>query len=776
MTDSENKERGPRSGPDEPVFRQLVETVRDYGIFMLDPTGRVVTWNEGARRIKGYTAEDIIGSHFSRFYPQEAIDRGWPDYELARAAADGRFEDESWRVRKDGTLFWANVVITALHDADGNLIGFSKVTRDLSERRRREEALRQSEERFRALVEGVRDYAIFMLDPQGFVTTWTVGAKELQGYEAEEIVGAHFSRFYPPDAIKRGWPERELRAATMEGRFEDEGWRIRKDGSRFWANVLITALRDERTGALIGFSKITRDLTERRRQEQALAQSEERFRLLVDGVADYAIVMLDPKGLVSSWNGGAEKLTAYTAQEILGRHFSHFYTSEEVAEHKPWMHLARAMATGRVTDEGWRARKNGSLFWASSITTALHDADGRPYGFAQVMQDLTHRRHAEALADRAQRMHEFIAMLAHELRNPLAPIRNAVELMAKKGLPDPTLESMRQTIERQSAHLTRIIDELLDVNRIARGKFTIAKENLDVKEVLARAVETSRPLIDSQGHRLHVEISPDSLHVQGDSVRLTQAMVNLLNNAAKYTPAGGQIWLTAEAHAADVEVRVRDSGRGISAEDIERIFDLFAQIDPNSTEGRGGLGVGLALVRRVVELHAGSVKARSGGPGRGSEFIVRLPLSVQRLKGVPDVKAPDLAASVPTLRVLVVDDNRDAADSLRLLLEAMGQVAYAVYDGRLALAAVERFQPDIVLLDIGMPHMNGYDVADQIKSASFDHAPVLAAVTGFGQETDKRRARDTGFEHHFVKPVDAKALQTLLQGVADARQRSRDRS
>jgi PAS domain S-box-containing protein len=750
-------------------FRLLVDSVRDYAIFMLDPSGHVLTWNEGARLIKGYAADEAIGMHFSRFYPQSEIDRGWPEYELARAAADGRFEDESWRLRKDGTRFWANVVITALRDDNDELVGFSKVTRDLSERRRYEESLRQSEERFRMLVEHVSDYAIFMLDAEGFVTTWNTGARQITGYEAGEIIGSHLSRFYPPDAIKRAWPEHELRLARMEGRFEDEGWRIRKDGSRFWANVVITALRDP-SGTLVGFSKITRDLTEKRRQEQALTQSEERFRLLVEGVDDYAIFMLDRNGFVTSWNGGAERISGHASAEILGKHFSHFYASEDIAAHKPWRQIAEAREAGRVTDEGWRARSDGTLFWASSVMTALHDGEGRPYGFANVMQDLTHRRHAEALADRAQRTHEFIAMLAHELRNPIAPIRNAVELMGRKGLGDPVLESMRQTIDRQSALLTRIIDEFLDVNRIARGKFTIAKEPLDLADVLSRAIETSRPLMDAKGHRFKIEMPTAPLIVKGDSLRLTQVVVNLLNNAAKYTPPGGNVKLRIEQRGTDVELRVSDTGRGIEADHLETIFDLFTQVDPETARGQGGLGVGLALVRRVIELHGGIVQARSEGRDRGSEFVVRLPLSIEQPRGLPRPEADSDQSGGSRLRVLIVDDNKDGADSLHLLLEALGQDVITVYDGEAALETIEKFVPDVVMLDIGMPRMSGYDVASEINARlAPPHRPVLAAVTGWGQEADREKTREAGFKYHFVKPVEIAALRQLLADVEGSR-------
>ena len=256
----------------EQRFRLLVEGVTDYAIFMLDPQGHVLTWNSGAKRIKGYQPHEIIGQHFSKFYPPEALQRRLPERELQLAATEGRFEDEGWRLRKDGTRFWANVVITGLRDDSGALLGFAKVTRDLTQRWEHEEALRRSEERFRLLVEGVDDYAIFMLDPNGYVMTWNSGAQRIKGYSADEIIGQHFSKFYPSDALEGGWPEHELQVATETGRFVEDGWRIRKDGTRFWANVTITALRDG-GGQLHGFAKLTRDLSERRPTTAARSSS-----------------------------------------------------------------------------------------------------------------------------------------------------------------------------------------------------------------------------------------------------------------------------------------------------------------------------------------------------------------------------------------------------------------------------------------------------------------------------------------------------------------------
>jgi PAS domain S-box-containing protein len=748
-------------------FRDLISNIQDYAILMLDPEGLIVSWNAGAAAITGYAAEDIIGSHFSRFHPPEAIATNLPAHELAVASKEGRREDEGWRVRKDGSLLWANVIITRMLDADGELLGFSLILRDLTERRRQELTLRESEERFRLLVSGVKDYAIFMLDPRGIVTTWNTGAEFIKGYSASEIIGSHFSRFYPPEAIARHLPETELHGAMMEGRFEDEGWRIRKDGSRFWANVIITAVRNA-SGQLVGYSKITRNLSERRKYEEELRRSEERFRLLVDGVTEYAIMMLDAEGFVSSWNAGAERIKGYKSAEILGKHVSHFYPSEAIRASAPWEELNVARTTGRVTTEGWRVRKDGTLFWAASVVTALQDADGRLYGFAKVTQDLTQRRNSEALADTAQRMHEFIAMLAHELRNPLAPIRNAVALMGRKGLGDPTLEAMRQTIDRQSVQLTRLLDELLDVNRIARGQFSIQRELIDFRDVVSRALESSRPLIDSRQHRMDLALPDQPVPVLGDAVRLTQAVVNLLNNAAKYTQTRGSIRLTVTPRDTEIELKVKDNGRGIERDMLEKVFDLFVQVDPTSNAAIGGLGVGLALVRRVAELHGGSVQARSEGKGRGAQFIMRLPLSIQQIRPV-SAAAKKEEDALHRLRVLVVDDNRDAADTMEQLLQSMGQEVSTVYDGAAAVLIAKTFKPELVFLDIGMPQMSGYEVAGALQSEDADIKPVMVAITGWGQDADKARAEDAGFRYHFVKPMSIETLRTILTEVANER-------
>ncbi len=485
-----------------------------------------------------------------------------------------------------------------------------------------------AEYRLQLLIEAVVDYGIFLLDTGGHIVSWNSGAQKLKGWRRDEILGQHFSVFYPPEAVATGWPQEELRRATRDGRFEDEGWRLRKDGSRFWANVVITALHDPATGELTGFAKVTRDLTERRASEEALRESEQRMRLLLDSISDHAVFMLDAQGHVQSWNKGAEAINGYTGPEILGRHFSVFFSRQDQDAGKPARELALAQAHGRFEDQGWRIRKDGSRFWGKVVVTPIHGQDGQLIGYAKVTQDLTQQRKLEDLERSTRRMNEFLAMLAHELRNPLAPIRNAVTILQlDKSLP-PAVAPFRDIIDRQLRQLTRLVDDLLDVSRLTTGKIKLRRERVDLAVVAAQGVETVRPLIDARRHELLVDVPSGDLTVDGDPTRLAQVVQNLLVNAAKYTPEGGRIELSARRDGRHVEVTVRDNGRGVEAEDLDRIFDLFAQGEAGlASPTDSGLGVGLALARALVQMHGGSMRAHSEGAGRGATFSFRLPLA-----------------------------------------------------------------------------------------------------------------------------------------------------
>ncbi len=1632
----------------EEHFAQLVAGVRDYAVFLLDAHGNVVTWNAGAERIKGYQPDEIIGQHFSRFYPREALERGWPDEELRRASAEGRIEDEGWRVRKDGSPFWANVVITALRDQSGGVRGFLKITRDLTERKQAEEILRQSEERFRLLVEGVKDYAIFMLDPEGRVASWNPGAERIKGYKAEEIIGQHFSRFYPQEAIDRGWPAHELRVARQEGRIEDEGWRLRKDGTPFWANVVITALYDG-AGNFRGFSKVTRDLTERKRAEEnarllveeatarrvaeenarliqeqrerlhvtlasigdavistdaegrvdflnpvaeklvgwkseeaarrtlgdvfhivneatrqpvenpalralqdgrvvglanhtvliskegterpiddsaapirdakggvvgsvlvfrdisekkrseaalkervrlltlnaavgtALVQSDQLrpmlqrcaealvdhlhgafariwtlnpkgdvlelqasagmythldgphsrvpvgsykigliaqerkphltnsvvgdprvsdqewarregmiafagYPLLVDDrlvgvmalfarqplsdatveamasvangialgverkvaeegrrrqqewlrvtlasigdamIATYThgwvtflngvaqeltgwtqedaegqpleavfkiineqtrqpvenpvekvlregvvvglgnhtvlvardgterpiddsaapirdtagemigvvlifrdvteqrraerdvrasearksailetaldcIITMDHEGKVVEFNPAAERTFGYRRADVIGRELAdliippslrerhrtglaHYLATGEgpvlgkrlelpalradgtefpvelaitriptegpplftaylrdigerqraeqhrnvrlavtqalarsgdvhavasdvlqavgdglgwdmgffwtvnagqdgLVSRQSWhradvpatafetascrrtfrrgeglpghvwstgqpawildvlrdanfprvapaardgLHSAfacpvvvgdralgvieffckrmrepdagllemmatvtgqfgqflerrqaeadlrrseerfrslmdqapfsiqvfspdgrtsrvnraweelwgvtldqigdyniledrqleakgvlpairrafagepafvpairydpnetipdrtkhadpvrwvaavayplkddagrvrevvlvhqditgqrRAEAALRESEEklrlladtipqlAWMARADGHIFWYNrrwyeyTGTTpeqmegwgwqSVHDPDvlprvlerwkgsiasGEPFDMVfplrgadgQFRPFLTRvnplrdegggilywfgtntdisdiKRMEEALRDADRRKDEFLATLAHELRNPLAPIRNSLQILKMPRVDAATAQQTRDMMERQVHHLVRLVDDLLDVSRVMRGKIELRREPVELATVVARAVETAKPLIEVQGHQLDLSLPGESLLLDADPVRLAQVVGNLLTNSAKYTEANGHIWLTARRECDQAVLSVRDSGIGIAPDMLPHVFELFVQVDHAATRSQGGLGIGLTLVKNLVEMHGGTVEAHSAGLGKGCEFVVRLPLTVQQGQQPPDESGERRPESPPSgHRLLVVDDNEDAALSLAMLLRLQGHEVRVAHDGPSALEVATSYRPDLVFLDIGMPGMDGYEVARRLRKTPGLEKTVLAALTGWGQQEDRRRTAEAGFDHHLVKPPEPKVVEELLASITARR-------
>jgi PAS domain S-box-containing protein len=622
---------------------------------------------------------------------------------------------------------------------------------------------------YRTLVQEIEDCAIFMLGLDGRVRTWNAGAQRIKGYTAREIIGEHFSRFYPAEALARGWPEHELREALAIGRFEDEGWRVRKDGTFFWANVVITTLRDP-NGTPFGFAKLTRDLTLRRQEEERLRQSEERFRLLVESVKDYAIFMLDPDGKVASWNIGAIEIKGYRPEEIIGHHFSAFYRPEDQASGKPQRELALAIRFGRVEDEGWRVRKDGSLFWANVVITAVNDSTGRLRGFAKVTRDLSERKRLEELERSTQHVSEFLATLAHELRNPLAPLRNAVGVMQLEPHLSPTIASCRDMIDRQTVQLSRLVDDLLDMGRITTGKIDLRIAPVDMAEIVAQSVEAVRPLADQRQQAIDVKLPEQQVIVEGDFVRLVQVLQNLLNNASKFSPTGGRIGIEITTEVRNVLLKVSDHGRGISPGSLDTIFTLFAQEDRLLDPTHNGLGIGLTLCRSLVELHGGVISAESEGRGQGSIFTVRLPRARRHTSSGRPAGAGRMQAAMPAdaMRVLVIDDNRDSADSLAMLIGMKGHESRAAYDGASGLALAAEFRPDLVLIDLAMPDMDGFSVLRALRAQGGHKHTVTAAMTGFGQDQDRERSIDEGFDAHLVKPVEMTLLDALL---ADAKRR-----
>ena len=621
-------------------------------------------------------------------------------------------------------------------------------------------APRRDQQRFDLLVDSVIDYAIFMLDPAGTILTWNAGAQRLKGYRAEEIIGRSFKAFYPPEAVQAGWPDQELRTAAAEGRFEDEGWRVRKDGSRFWANVVITRLQSE-DGSLQGFAKVTRDLTERRQQEEAVRRSEEQFRLLLESVQDYAIFMLTPQGHVLTWNSGAQAILGYRADEVVGRHFSVFFTPEDAKSDAPAGELRAALDDKRAESEGWRVRKDGSVFWAKVVLTPVRDAGGRLHGFAKVTRDLSGQRRLTELEHASERVGVFLAMLGHELRNPLAPIRNAVSVMQRTPDLPPMVERIREIIDRQLGQMTRLVDDLLDVGRVATGKIVLRPALIDFRNVALLSVEGARPLLEARKHRIELDLPERPVLLKGDSARLTQALQNLLNNAAKYTNEGGRIRLAVSVDGRTCTATVSDNGRGIGAEELERVFTLFFQQESSSTN-EGGLGIGLSLSRALVEAHGGRLFAHSAGLGQGSSFMLTLPL-LQPKAGLDRGDEGDIDVRIEPRRVLVVDDNADSADTMVAVLKTLEQDARAAYGMREAIEVAREFDPQVALVDLNLPDGDGFSLAKRLQTQSRQRGLYIAAMTGYGQDADRRKTSEAGFDAHLTKPVGVKELQDVLR-------------
>ncbi|HUF50751.1 MAG TPA: PAS domain-containing sensor histidine kinase [Longimicrobiales bacterium] len=488
----------------------------------------------------------------------------------------------------------------------------------------------------RLLVDSVRDYAIFALDSTGHILTWNAGARRSKGYAAEEIIGSHFSVFYPPEDVAAGKPERELREATRRGSIEDEGWRVRKDGSRFWANVVITALRDA-AGELVGFAKVTRDVTERRRAEEDLRQSEERFRLLVTAVRDYAIFMLDPDGRVATWNEGAERIKGYTSQDIIGRHFSTFYPAAAIESQFPQYELKVAAEKGRFEDEGWRVRKDGSQFWANVVITALHDPAGRLFGFAKVTRDLTERREAEqrAIAD-ARRLAEmdaanrakldFLGKVSHELRTPLNAIGGYSDLLTM-GVPGSLNETQKQFIERirkGQQHLLALVNDLLNFTRVEAGRLEYDIGPVPLRGVLDDLAALMLPQVEEKDVQFEIGVCPPNVTAWADAARVQQILLNLLSNAVKFTPAGGRVSVACSMTDDEVGITVLDTGPGIPADKQQAAFEPFVQLGRTLTTSHGGVGLGLSISRELARAMDGDLKL-SSRVGEGSAFTLVLP-------------------------------------------------------------------------------------------------------------------------------------------------------
>ncbi len=730
------------------TFETLVESITGYGVYMLDLDGRVATWNRGAEAMKGYSAAEIQGESFARFFTAEDRQAGLPERLLAEARRAGRAESEGWRIRKDGSRFWVMATLHRLDDEHGDLIGFTKVTRDMTEQRAVQQALMESERRFRYLVEGVVDYAIYMLDVNGVVVNWNRGAERIKGYRASEIVGRHFSTFYTPKDRASGLPARALEQALREGRFEGEGWRLRKDGSEFWASVVIDPIHDDE-GRHIGYAKITRDISERKVAEEALRQSERQFRLLVSSVVDYALYMLDPNGIVTNWNVGAEKIKGYAAEEIIGQHVSRFYTPEDRASGLPLVGINAAARDGRYESEGWRVRKDGSRFWANVVIDAIRDETGTLVGFAKITRDITDRKRAEAELQKAQEqisqaqkmeaLGQLTGGVAHDFNNLLMVVSGQAEMIRHRiGDPAGLLKAI-QAIEiaaRRGEALTRHLLSFSRKQRLQTSVAPVAERLAGVQDL----VSTSLP----RSIQLRVDLPPDLWSIEVDQGELDLALLNLGVNARDAMPAGGALTIsarnfTAEAGAGPrldgefVAISVADTGVGIPPDILARIFEPFF----TTKEVNKGTGLGLSQVFGFAKQAGGEVTVESE-LGQGTRFTLYLPRNTDGpARSTSSTAATtDHAGPIAGADILLVEDNPEVAEVAQGLLTQMGYHVQLAGNASAALAMIEGGEPpDLVFSDIVMAgEIDGVGLARRLRDQHPD-IPVLLA-SGYSQAAE----------------------------------------
>ncbi|HZY87234.1 MAG TPA: PAS domain S-box protein [Gemmataceae bacterium] len=611
--------------------------------------------------------------------------------------------------------------------------------------------------------------AMFVEDGRGRCTFMNAAAEAMTGFTFAEVEGKVLHELihhthpdgtpFPMSECRIG--ESVLNLRPLRGH---EDVFVRKDGTFF--PVHCNASPITAGGALVGVYLEVRDVTAERRAGAALSESEARFRQLADLMPQLAW-MARPDGHIYWYNRRWYEYTGTTLEQMQGWGWQSVHDPEQLPQVlERWQ---ESIATGLPFDMAFPLRgADGRPRTFLTRVMPLRGEDGRILHWFGTNTDISEIKEKEAALEEAdRRKNEFLAMLGHELRNPLVPVRNGLAILKMPAAPADAVRQVREMMEHQVLHMVRLVDDLLDVSRIMQGKIELRREPVELATVVQRALETARPALDAGGHELTVTLPGRPVLLDGDTVRLAQVVGNLLGNAAKYTEPGGRVWLSAERDGPGaVVVRVKDTGVGIGADLLPRVFDLFVQADRSLARSEGGLGVGLTLVKKLVEMHGGSVSAYSEGPGRGSEFVVRLP-AVPEAPAAAGGPAPGGPATAGTSRrVLVVEDSVDAAESTAMLLRLLGHAVETVYNGPSVLGAVRRFRPELVLLDIGLPGMSGYEVARQLRAEPGLGGLVVAAMTGYGQDDDRRRSHEAGCDAHLTKPL---APADLVAFVADPR-------
>ena len=762
----------------ETRFTSVVKNVRDHSIFTLDPQGLITSWNVEAERILGFGEAEVLGRHFSIIFTDEDRRAGVPDHETSAALAEGRAEDERWHVRKGGERFWALGIVTPTHDAAGRHTGFSKILRDMTDRKRAEEAAREREQRFRTLIQNIPDYAIFMLDPGGVVVEWTEGAQRVKGYTAEEALGQHLSLFFTPEDIAAGAVERELAEAAEHGRAEREQWRVRKGGERFWVNEVATAIRDG-GGNLVGFTKISRDLTDRKRMQDALRESEERFRLLVENVRDYAIFTTDAQGRVTTWNPGARNVFGYDAEEVVGRNAGVLFTPEDRAGGEHEKELATAAREGRASDDRWQVRKDGVRFWASGVTTPLH-ADGRLSGFTKICRDDSARKQFEEQLRSAndvleRRVGERTASLTdyqRQLRSLVGEL-GRTEVRERRRLASDLHDNLAQLLAVCKMRVSSIQSS-------ARAGTRVAKEAEAVKEFLGEGIAYTRTLMADlrpeafnehdlaaavewaarrmERHGLTVRVEDDGLPkpLDEDTLGLLfQSVRELLFNVLKHAGRKDAA-VRLERLDGEVRVTVSDDGGG---------FDATRASGP-SEDG----GFGLFSIRERLDLLGGRMEVESAA-GRGTRvtLVARPQVKQEQIDQGETVEGNHGIPDSQKVRVLLVDDHRVVREGLKGLIDGQPDMAVVgeAADGQAAVEQALSLRPDVVVMDVNMPRVSGVEATRLIA----DKVPQVRVV-GLSVRDDEEVAaamREAGAHSHVAKGGEAEALFAAIRNAATAR-------
>ncbi len=757
-------------------------TFRSIGdaVITTDVAGRVTSLNGVAERLTGWPQADAIGQPLDAIFrivnevTRQPVEN--PATKALREGAIGGLANHTLLVRRDGTECPIDDSAAPIRDESGLVSGCVLIFRDVTSHRQLEwERARQLETaRLAASIIDSSDDAIIRKRLDGTIESWNASAERMFGYTAQEAIGRHISLVIPPERIAE---EERIIATLQAGRriehFETE--RLRADGSRVWVSLTVSPIVDE-TGTPVAASKIVRDVTARR-----LAEADrEKFVTVLENSQDF-IGMCDLQGVPFFVNrAGLAMVGLDSLEQARQARVADFFFPEDQARMIDEFFPA-VLREGRGEIEvRFRHFKTGEARWMAYKVLTLPDLLGKPIGFATVSQDVSDRKAladnltqlANDLSEADRRKNEFLAMLAHELRNPLAPISNAVRSLRMRSPGDErTVQAVTEVLERQVAQMARLVNDLLDANRIARGMITLRKAAIALAPVVDEAIEAIRPQCTRLGHELTISMPSEPVHVDGDAGRLAQVIGNVLHNACKFTNKGGHISLSVSLEAGQAVIRVRDDGIGIAAAHLDSLFEMFAQADTSLERSRDGLGIGLTLVKTLVELHGGSVEARSDGPGRGSEFVIRLP-AVPAEVATPVSQPPVPVRADTARRVLVVDDSHDSAQSLAMLLKFAGHDVHLAHDGADAIGAAERVRPDVVLMDIGLPTLNGYEACRRIRSQPWGKAMRLVAITGWGQDDDRERSSDAGFDVHLVKPVDHRELFAIVAALDSSGVRS----